>query len=64
MQLGGLKEGDFIVEVTGVDVKWHTERQVNKMIRGNTSYLELKVVTPIVSEEKKLRNYLKNPYFA
>lgn len=48
-QLGGLKESDFIVEVAGVDVKWYTERQVNKMIRGNTSYLELKVVTPLVS---------------
>lgn len=37
------------MEIAGVDVKWFTERQVNKMIRGNTSYLELKVVTPIVS---------------
>lgn len=37
------------MEIAGVDVKWYTERQVNKMIRGNTSYLELKVVTPIVS---------------
>lgn len=47
LQLGGLKEGDYIVEVAGVDVKWYTERQVNKMIRGNASYLELKVVTPL-----------------
>jgi len=45
--LGGLKEGDYIVEVAGVDVKWYTERQVNKMIRGHASYLELKVVTPL-----------------
>lgn len=56
--MGGLKEGDFIVEVASVDVKWYTERHVNKMIRGNTSYLELKVVTPLVSIYKFFRRIL------
>uniref|UniRef100_A0A7M4Y2U7 Rhophilin n=1 Tax=Anopheles funestus TaxID=62324 RepID=A0A7M4Y2U7_ANOFN len=51
--LGGIKEGDFIVELCGVDVKWYTLQQVLKLIRNCESSLELKVITPMD------RNYLK-----
>lgn len=53
IQLGGLKEGDFIVEMCGIDVKWFTQQQLVKLIQGAKSSLELKVITPID------RNYLK-----
>lgn len=52
-QLGGLKEGDFIVELSGVDVKWYTQHQLVKLIQNSKQSLELKVITPID------RNYLK-----
>lgn len=52
-QLGGLKEGDFIVELSGVDVKWYTQHQLAKLIQNSKQSLELKVITPID------RNYLK-----
>ena len=52
-QLGGIKEGDFIVELCGVDVKWYTLQQVLKLIRNCEHSLELKVITPMD------RNYLK-----
>ncbi|XP_053658699.1 rhophilin-2 [Anopheles marshallii] len=51
--LGGIKEGDFIVELCGVDVKWYTLQQVLKLIRNCENSLELKVITPMD------RNYLK-----
>lgn len=51
--LGGLKEGDFIVELSGVDVKWYTQHQLAKLIQNSKQSLELKVITPID------RNYLK-----
>ncbi|XP_058127310.1 rhophilin-2 [Anopheles ziemanni] len=51
--LGGIKEGDFIVELCGVDVKWYTLQQVLKLIRTCGNSLELKVITPMD------RNYLK-----
>lgn len=52
-QLGGIKEGDFIVEFSGIDVKWFTHRQVSKLIQSSGSSLDLKVITPMD------RNYLK-----
>ncbi|XP_058064021.1 rhophilin-2 [Anopheles bellator] len=51
--LGGLKEGDFIVELCGYDVKWYTLQQLLKLIRNCGTSLELKVITPMD------RNYLK-----
>lgn len=53
IQLGGLKEGDFIVELSGVDVKWYSQNQIVKLIRNAKQSLDLKVITPID------RNYLK-----
>lgn len=51
--LGGIKEGDFIVELCGIDVKWYSHQQVLKLIRNCTNSLDLKVITPMD------RNYLK-----
>lgn len=51
--LGGIKEGDFLVEISGVDVKWYTHQQVVRLIQSAGTSLELKVITPMD------RNYLK-----
>ncbi|EDW82833.2 uncharacterized protein Dwil_GK10207 [Drosophila willistoni] len=51
--LGGIKEGDFIVEIAGMDVKWYTHQQVVRLIQSCGPTLELKVITPMD------RNYLK-----
>ncbi|XP_073832692.1 GTP-Rho-binding protein rhophilin isoform X1 [Musca autumnalis] len=51
--LGGIKEGDFIVEIAGIDVKWYLHQQVVRLIQSCGSTLELKVITPMD------RNYLK-----
>ncbi|EDV46958.1 rhophilin-2-A [Drosophila erecta] len=51
--LGGIKEGDFIVEIAGVDVKWYSHQQVVQLIQSCGSTLELRVITPMD------RNYLK-----
>ncbi|XP_050099554.1 rhophilin-2 [Anopheles aquasalis] len=45
--LGGIKEGDFIVELCGVDVKWYTMQQMQKLIHNCGSSIELKVITPM-----------------
>ncbi|EDW65960.2 rhophilin-2 isoform X1 [Drosophila virilis] len=51
--LGGIKEGDFIVEIAGMDVKWYSHQQVVRLIQSCGAALELKVITPMD------RNYLK-----
>lgn len=56
-QLGGIKEGDFIVEVDGIDVKWYTNEQIGSMIQSSGTCLDLKVITPMD------RNYLKVEHF-
>lgn len=57
-KLGGIKEGDFIVELCGIDVKWYNHQQVLKLIRNCTNSLDLKVITPMD------RNYLKVIYYS
>lgn len=52
-QLGGIKEGDFIVELNGIDVKWSTHAQISALIADSGTSLDLKVITPMD------RNYLK-----
>lgn len=56
-QLGSIKEGDFIVEISGIDVKWYTHRQLTKMIQACGNSLDVKVITPMD------RNYLKVYFF-
>lgn len=53
-QLAGIKEGDFIVEIAGIDVKWYTHQEIVSLIQtAGSACLEMKIITPMD------RNYLK-----
>ena len=52
-QLGGMKEGDFIVSIGDKDVKWASHDQVVRLIKHCGDSISLKLVTPMD------RNYLK-----
>ncbi|XP_012064079.1 PREDICTED: rhophilin-2 [Atta cephalotes] len=51
--VGGMKEGDFIVGIGEKDVKWASHEQVVRMIKQCGDFINLKLVTPMD------RNYLK-----
>ncbi|XP_029038053.2 rhophilin-2 isoform X1 [Osmia bicornis bicornis] len=53
--LGGMKEGDFIVGIGDKDVKWASHEQVVRLIKQSGDFINLKLVTPMD------RNYLKRP---
>lgn len=54
MQLAGIKEGDFIVDIAGIDVKWYTHQEIVSLVQSTgSSCLEMKIITPMD------RNYLK-----
>ncbi|XP_043482253.1 rhophilin-2 isoform X1 [Leptopilina heterotoma] len=53
--LGGMKEGDFIVSISDKDVKWASHDQVVRLIKQCGDSISLKLVTPMD------RNYLKKP---
>ncbi|KAJ8688163.1 hypothetical protein QAD02_023958, partial [Eretmocerus hayati] len=53
--LGGMKEGDFIVSIGDKDVKWASHEQVVRLIKQCGDSISLKLVTPMD------RNYLKKP---
>lgn len=53
LQLGGMKEGDFIVAISEEDVKWASHDQVVRLIKQCGDFINLKLVTPMD------RNYLK-----
>lgn len=53
LQLGGMKEGDFIVGIGDKDVKWASHEQVVRLIKQSGDFINLKLVTPMD------RNYLK-----
>ncbi|XP_033210682.1 rhophilin-2 isoform X3 [Belonocnema kinseyi] len=53
--LGGMKEGDFIVSIGDKDVKWASHDQVVRLIKQCGDSISLKLVTPMD------RNYLKKP---
>ncbi|KAB0805525.1 hypothetical protein PPYR_02495 [Photinus pyralis] len=52
-EFGGVKEGDFIVNILDKDVKWSSHDEVVKCIKNAGDSLSLKLVTPMD------RNYLK-----
>lgn len=52
-EFGGVKEGDFIVSISDVDVKWASHDEVVALIKSAEDTLNLKLVTPMD------RNYLK-----
>lgn len=47
-QLGGIKVGDYIVEIAGHDAKWFTQAQILEKIRFSMNTLDLKVITPMI----------------
>lgn len=53
LQYGGMKEGDFIVSIGDVDVKWSPHEEVVRLIKEAGDSLSLRLVTPMD------RNYLK-----
>ncbi|XP_073987279.1 GTP-Rho-binding protein rhophilin isoform X2 [Rhodnius prolixus] len=55
-QMSGMKEGDIIVSVNGVDVKWASHKQVVDLIRSCQDRLTLKIVTPSFPLHKGLPN--------
>ncbi|KAF6197785.1 hypothetical protein GE061_008751, partial [Apolygus lucorum] len=52
-QIGGMKEGDFIVAIDDVDVKWSSHEQVVNLIKAANSKLTLKIVTPTQKNKTK-----------
>ncbi|XP_014241847.1 rhophilin-2 isoform X2 [Cimex lectularius] len=54
-QMAGMKEGDFIVEVNEIDVKWSTHEQVVTLIKASKEKLTLKIVTPGASKVSRNR---------
>lgn len=52
-EFGGVKEGDFIVNIGDVDVKWASHDEVVALIKSAEDSLSLRLVTPMD------RNYLK-----
>uniref|UniRef100_A0A6M2DHN6 Putative signal transduction protein n=1 Tax=Xenopsylla cheopis TaxID=163159 RepID=A0A6M2DHN6_XENCH len=51
--LGGVKEGDFVVGIGNKDVKWSPHQEVVQLIQNASASLTLRLVTPMD------RNYLK-----
>lgn len=49
-QLGGLKVGDYIVEIGGHDAKYFTQAQILEKTRTsmNANTLDLKIITPML----------------
>lgn len=47
-QLGGLKVGDYLVEIAGHDSKWFSQAQILDKIRTSSNTLDLKVITPVM----------------
>lgn len=62
MQLGGVKEGDFIVTIADKDVKWASHDEVVTLIKNAEDSLSLKLVTPVDRNYLKVSNYLMYVY--
>ena len=60
-QGGGMKEGDYIVGINEVDVKWSPHDEVVALIKSSGNTLKLKVVTPMDGKEK-VRHPKKKKY--
>lgn len=56
----GLKEGDFIVNVNGRDVKWSRHEEVVKLILATVDQLNLSVVTPLGRDFLHPQDHRKN----
>jgi C-terminal processing protease CtpA/Prc len=51
LQLGGIKVGDYIVEIAGHDAKWFTQAKILDKIRASANTLDLKVITPMMYQK-------------
>jgi len=65
--LGGIKVGDFIVEIAGHDARWFTQANILDRIRASMNTLDLKVITPMMYQKpisaeisRKLENYAES----
>ena len=47
IQIGGMKEGDYLVGIGDQDVKWSTHADVVNTIKGAGNSLKLRLVTPL-----------------
>lgn len=47
-ELGGLKDGDYIVGINSADVKWSPHDEVVSLIKASGHSLKLRVVTPMM----------------
>ncbi|KAG5679298.1 hypothetical protein PVAND_008876 [Polypedilum vanderplanki] len=54
--LGGLKVGDYIVEIGDQDAKYFTQAQVLEKIRTSNNTLDLKIITPMLYTNKPSLN--------
>ena len=72
LQIGGMKEGDYIVGIGERDVKWSSHEDVVTYIKSASNTLKLRLVTPMdrstksmykdkVGGWKQLHCYLVNP---
>lgn len=52
--MGGIKEGDFIVEINSLDAKWMTQKQAIDLIKKSGNSLDLKVITPMTKSYVKV----------
>ena len=47
IQIGGMREGDYLVAIGESDVKWASHGEVVTMIRDAENSLKLRLVTPL-----------------
>ena len=47
LQIGGMREGDYLVAIGERDVKWSSHSEVVTMIRDAENTLKLRLVTPL-----------------
>ena len=56
LEIGGMREGDYLVGIGDADVKWSSHGDVVKMIRDSENSLKLRLVTPLDRSLIKLQS--------
>ena len=56
-QIGGMREGDYLVTIRDQDVKWSSHASVVKEIKESENNLRLRLVTPLDKSLLKLNNH-------
>ncbi|XP_050671582.1 rhophilin-2 isoform X2 [Leptidea sinapis] len=51
--IGGMREGDFIISINDVDVKWSSHEEVVQLIQGAGDSLTLRLATPMDKSSTK-----------